>query len=103
MKHRARCVPAVCAAAVVFLGCHYNNPHGDQGLPPVTRLITEPSGATLYVERLNLVLETPCDLPHTIYGTDVVSISKDGYLPYRGPLRDLPQVARATYKCELRR
>ena len=81
--------------------CHYTNPHGSQALEPVTRLLTEPSGATVKITRLNMVLEAPCDLPNDIVPADQLIISKDGYRVWEGMLRDIPQVAKGTRRLDL--
>ena len=96
-------IAAVCAILLVA-ACHYDNTSGTQELPPTIRVLSEPSGATLYVERTRTMLETPCNLDATkIDDDDVVSIYKTGYEPYMGPLNALPQVADRTYKCVLAR
>ncbi len=82
-------------------GCHYSNPHGSQALEPVTRLLTEPSGATVKITRLNLLLEAPCDLPGDIVPADQLIIYKDGYRVWEGILRDIPQVAKGTRRLDL--
>lgn len=103
MKTRPTGLLATCAAAALLTACHYSNPHGSQELAPIKRLITEPSGAELRIERHNLILETPCDLPQAVHPTDVLVISADGFLPYRGTLGELPQVSLGTYKAALRK
>ena len=82
-------------------GCH-SNPHGYQDTPPICRLTTAPAGAKVLIEDLNLELETPCDLPTEIDGDSEIAISKDGYLPYKGPLNGLREVSRANFFLELR-
>lgn len=102
MKNPIRGLAAACAAAVLFAACNYDNSSGTQELPPTIRVISEPSGATLYIERTKMMLETPCNLDSTkIEEDDIVSIYKTGYVPYKGPLNDLPQVADRTYKAQL--
>jgi hypothetical protein len=83
------------------LGCGYSNPHGEQDTPPILRLWTVPAGATVILADMNLKLETPCDLPTELDPDDEISISKAGYLPYKGPLSGLPEVGRGTYQIEL--
>ena len=34
---------------------------------------------------------------------DEISVSKEGYLPYRGPLSGIREVGRGTYQLELQR
>lgn len=91
------------AGTAAMTACNWANPHGDQDLPPIKRLVTEPRGATVTLERLNRVYEAPCDLPEDVFLDEELIISKPGYLSYRGLLRDLPQPARGTFKCTLRR
>ena len=72
-----------------------------QDTPPIKRLDTVPAGTTLVIERLNLRLETPCDLPTKLEPDDEIAVSKKGYYPFRGPIGDLPEIARGTYRLEL--
>ena len=102
MKHTM--IRLTAAAALLFAtSCNYSNAHDTQELPPTFRVVSAPSGATLMIERLNMKLETPCELPHTVYPSDTVVIAMDGYVAFRGQIEDLPQVARGTYSCELGR
>ena len=87
---------------VALAACSYSNPHGSQALEPVHRLVTEPRGATVELEQMNRVYESPCDLPDDVPEDEVVRITKEGYLPYYGPLRALPEIARGTRRCVLR-
>ena len=96
-------LPSLCALLLLATGCHYSNPHGSQELPPTKRLNTEPSGATLFVPRLNLQLETPCELPMSVDESEIVAISAEGYQTWSGRLMDLPQTAMKTYRCVLQK
>jgi hypothetical protein len=103
MRHfTTRTIAAAVAMLVLLCGCNYSNPHGSQELPPTKRLNSDPSGAKVLVQRLNLELETPCELPDTIEEDDVLMVWKDNYRPWRGTLEDLPQVSLGTYECKLR-
>ena len=104
MPNRTRTVraPLALLLGTMLLGaCNYSNPHGSQALPPVTRLVTEPAGCEVYVKRLNLLLESPCDLPETVEADDTITVTKAGYASYQGKLAALPQVSLGTYKCVL--
>ena len=90
----------IALATLLLASC--SNLEGGQRATLVHRVTTQPPGCSLYVERLNLLLETPCDLKREVSPADVVTISKDGYLPYRGKLERLRQTTRGTYLCVLR-
>ena len=93
---------AACGAwALAAWGCSYSNPHGEQDTPPITRITTIPAGATIVIEPMNLKMETPCDLPTELDEDDEIIVTKKGYLPWKGPLSDLPQIARGTYQLRL--
>lgn len=91
----------VLLAACGAWGCSYSNPHGEQDTPPITRITTIPVGATVVIEDMNLRMETPCDLPTELDEDDEIIVTKKGYLPWKGPLSDLPQIARGTYQLRL--
>ena len=82
-------------------GCTtYGSPHGIQNTPPITRLDTIPRGARVYTERFNLRLgkTTPVDLPSKLGKKDVISVTLDGYQPWKGPLGEIPMSAQGTYE-----
>lgn len=93
---------AVVLAVALPSGCGYSNPHGRQDTPPILRIRTVPSGAIVILEEMNLKLTSPCDLPTELDPDDEISVSKDGYLPYKGPLGGLREIARGTYEIELK-
>ncbi len=99
-SHRrgARAALALWLAAVV--GCH-SNPHDYQDTPPILRLVSIPAGATVTLEDMRVRVETPCDLPTELGLDDELSVSKEGYLPFRGTLRDLVQISRGTFELRL--
>jgi hypothetical protein len=101
MTIRSLGVLALSALLALSTGCRYDNPHGTQELPPTTRLLSEPSGATVLFQRLNLELETPCELPSGIEEDDPIMVYKDGYRPFTGRVSDLVQQAMETYKVVL--
>jgi hypothetical protein len=83
------------------VGCEtYRGPHGLQNTPSITRLDTIPRGARVHIERLNLRLgkTTPIDLPGGLHKKDVISVTLDGYQPWKGPLGEIPTSARGTYE-----
>ncbi len=92
---------SACVSFALLTGCAWSNPHGSQSLEPVHRLVTEPRDATVHLERLNRTYRAPCDFPMDVYESDVVRITKEGFLPFEGPLGSLPEVARGTRKCLL--
>ena len=103
MKRLASTLGCAAGALLLWTGCHYSNPHGDQALAPTIRLETEPAGATVVVERLNMQFESPCELPHTVYESDTITVSAEGYPTYRGTIEAIPQVAHGTYRLHLGR
>jgi hypothetical protein len=102
---RSPSVRTLGAAAVTLLlalgACFYDNPHGSQGLAPVTRLSTYPVGATVSVPQFNLQLVTPCDLDERVTQYTELEVRKDGYATWRGTLGDIPQVAQGSYELRL--
>ena len=106
---RKTLLPALGFFSVVSIlvsGCQiYRNPHGIQNTPPIIRLHTIPDQATLTVRKEALggtiQLQTDCDLPAVIRPNDVIEVSKSGYLSWKGPIGDLPQIARGTYQLKL--
>lgn len=92
-----RSLAGAALAVLAFPSCNYDNPHGSQALPPVVRLDTDPSGATVEIQSLGLQMETPCDLPETVETDDVLVIRHAGYVPWQGELQELPQRALGTY------
>lgn len=78
-------------------------PAACRSLPPVKRLVTDPPGARVWIPRLNLELETPCDLPDRVGKKDLIRISAPGKPAFEGKLGDLPQVAERTYRYEFPR
>ena len=95
-------------ASLVVSGCKiYQAPHGPQNTPPVVRVNSVPPGATIsYVHPTlggNFQVGTGKDLPALLvkHRTEV-TISKEGFVPWQGRLRDLTQVAIGTYLVELR-
>lgn len=88
--------------AVSLSGCKsHKNPHGWQNLPHVIRIVTEPEGAELKLPGYNLLLITPADIERKIGPDDTLVITKEGYLPFRGSLADMPQIALNTYRVKL--
>ena len=88
--------------AVLLPGClGYKNPHGRQDCPHVIRIVTVPEGAELKLPDYNLVLITPADIERDIDTDDPIVITKEGYLPFRGCLADIPQIALSTYQVKL--
>jgi hypothetical protein len=92
---------ALALAGLALAGCHYSNPHGSQDLPPVNRLDSDPVGARVRIVRLNLELETPCDISEHATVDDEIVITMPGYRMWQGRIKDLPQTALGTYKCTL--
>lgn len=78
-------------------------PVGCRSLPRVKRLVTDPPGAKVWIPRLNLELETPCDLPDRVGKKDLIRISAPGKPAFEGKLGDLRQVAERTYRYEFPR
>ena len=95
----------LAAPAAGFLsGCQtYKNPHGRQNLPHVIRIVSDPAEAKLRLVRQNLILYTPADIELEIKSGDTLEITKKGYLPFRGTLRDMPQIALNTYQVTLQK
>lgn len=103
MRHfNLQTIAAAVAMLALLCGCNYSNPHGSQELPPTKRLNSDPSGAKVRFQRLNIELETPCELPDTIAEDDEMMVWKDNYRPWTGTLEQLPQVSLGTYQCKLR-
>lgn len=92
---------SVALALAMFASGCYSNPHGYQDTPPIRRLVSVPSGATVEIPKLNLRLETPCDLPTELGPSDEISVSKPGYVPFRGRLGELREISRWTYEARL--
>ena len=66
------------------------------------RLVSRPDGAAVTLpERGNLKLNTPAELPGDLDPRDRIIVVKDGYVPYDGPLGDLPRISAGTYECVL--
>ena len=86
--------------ALVASGC-YSNPHGYQDTPPILRLVSVPSGATVDIPSMNLRLETPCDLPTELDLDDEISVSKPGFVPFRGTLGEIREISRRTFEVRL--
>jgi hypothetical protein len=93
MNATLRFTVVLCAAgaALAALSC---------SLHP-TRVVTVPPGATLYHEGRHMELITPCDFTGDFDLDDQVVISKEGYRPFRGTLRELRQIADGVYQLEL--
>lgn len=96
----AACVLAAAGLALAASGC-YSNPHGYQDTPPILRLVSVPSGATVDIPSMNLRLETPCDLPTELDLDDEISVSKQGYVPFRGTLGEIREISRRTFEVRL--
>jgi hypothetical protein len=97
---------AALLAAFLACGCTvYRNPHGPQDTPPVIRLTTVPEETLVELTTPGLgyqQLTGSCDLPAGVAKTTVITVSKDGYHPWTGPISALPQTGRWTYKVELK-
>ncbi|MGQ9589515.1 MAG: hypothetical protein ACUVYA_04380 [Planctomycetota bacterium] len=93
-------VLAAASFALAASGC-YSNPHGYQDTPPILRLVSVPSGATVDIPSMNLRLETPCDLPTELDLDDEISVSKRGYVPFRGTLGEIREISRRTFEVRL--
>ena len=89
--------------SAVLLALALLAPAACRSLPRVKRLVTEPPGARVWIPRLNLELETPCDLPDRVGEKDMILITAPGKAPYEGTLGDLLQVAERTYRYEFPR
>jgi hypothetical protein len=86
---------------LLLAACGYSNPHGGQELEPVTRFTTRPAGAQVHIPRLNLMLESPCDLPYEVDTDDEIVVTMPGYVSWRGMLGSVPQVSLGTYELVL--
>jgi len=89
----------------ILSGCQiHRNAHGYQATPPISSLTSVPQGARVVIDIPSirkLELTTPCDLPTELRKHHMISVTKEGYLPWKGPIGELPQTARATYKVTL--
>ena len=95
-------VPVAATAFLLVLGaCFYSNPHGSQGMAPVTRLSTQPVGAVVSIPELNLQMTTPCDLDERVNQYMEITVRKEGFATWSGQLRDVPLVAQGTYELKL--
>jgi hypothetical protein len=101
MNAASKTLAFLALAGLALTGCNYSNPHGSQDLPPVTRLDSDPIGARVRIVRLNLELETPCDISEHVTVDDEIVMTAAGYRMWQGRIRDLPQTALGTYKCTL--
>jgi hypothetical protein len=105
-KTLTRCVALtlIVATSGFLSACTvYKNAHGYQNQPHVIRIETEPAGAQLRLPRHNLILVTPVDIERSMSLSDDIEITKEGYQPFRGQLRDIPQVALDTYHVKLQK
>ena len=97
-----RTLRAAATTLLLALGaCFYSNPHGSQGMAPVTRLSTYPVGATVSIPELNLQMITPCDLDENVNPYMQITVRKEGFATWSGQLRDVPLVAQGTYELKL--
>lgn len=94
---------SLVALSLLLGACGYSNPHDGQELEPVTRFVTKPAGAKVLITRLNLSLETPCDLPYAVELDDELVVTHADHETWRGTLQDVPQIALGTYELTLRK
>ena len=83
-------------------GCLYSNPQTPTK-GTVTRLVTVPAGAKVYIPRLGRGgMVTPMDMTRDVRTTDKIQVLKEGYVTWEGQLKDLWQETEGCYKLTLR-
>ena len=88
------CLPLILFA--LLPGCV--NVGSQKAKTSITRLVTVPEGARVYILRLNLGgMITPVDLPDSVLTSDTIRIQKAGYLSWEGRLAELWQEAEGCY------
>jgi hypothetical protein len=94
---------ALCIPLLLLAACSTVGPQGTTGSSAQRRISTLPPGARLFVPRLNLTYTTPCDVTDEVGPGDEIVITMNGYRTWRGPLRDLTQVAVRSYELHMER
>ncbi len=92
---------ALIALALGAVSCH-SNAHGYQDLPHVIRIESRPAGAEMTVQKNKMFFTLPSDVEMGLSGSDVITVRKNGYHTYRGPIGELPKSGQNTFLVVLR-
>lgn len=95
--NRLTCIMLVTVASLLSTSCANRL----ESQSTTFRLETAPSGAVFLHLDSNLSLVTPCELSRDIEDSDAIQVSKPGFQTFHGQLRDIPRIARGTYRLEL--